>query len=123
MHTDFPFACLVPSYAGTRSKMEIADWRKQIDEIDHKLVELINQRAIAAKEIGKLKRVSNAPVYEPQREKEIHDRVRQANSGPLADADLQHIFERIIDVMRAIQREDMQPKPATPATTTPADTE
>jgi chorismate mutase len=34
--------------------MDIADWRRQIDEIDRKLVELISQRARAAHEIGKL---------------------------------------------------------------------
>src|SRR5581483_4063860 len=36
--------------------MEISDWRKQIDEIDPKLVELLNQRATAAREIGRIKR-------------------------------------------------------------------
>ena len=103
--------------------MDIAEWRKQIDEIDRKLVELINQRAKAAHEIGKLKRVTSMPIYEPQREKEIHERVRKVNQGPLADADLQHIFERIIDVMRAIQREDIQPKPMATETINPADNE
>ncbi len=100
---------------------DIAEWRKQIDEIDRTLVDLINRRATAAHEIGKLKRVSNMPIYEPQREKEIHERVRQANKGPLADADLQHIFERIIDVMRALQREDIQPKPVATDTINPVD--
>ena len=89
--------------------MDIAEWRKKIDELDRKMVELLNQRAQAAKEIGKLKRHSDLPIYEPLREKTILDNVGKANRGPLPDKDLQHVFERIIDVMRAIQKEEMVP--------------
>ena len=38
------------------------------------------------------------------REQEVFDRVRKANPGPLADAELLHVYERIIDVMRTLQR-------------------
>jgi len=84
--------------------MEIADWRKQIDELDRRLVELLNQRARAAKEIGKLKRHTSMPIYEPGREKIIFENVRRANHGPLPDHELRHVYERIIDVMRNIQK-------------------
>ncbi|MGH9677841.1 MAG: chorismate mutase [Candidatus Acidiferrum sp.] len=89
--------------------MDIAGWRKQIDEMDGKLVELLNQRARAAKEIGRLKRDTNLPVYEPEREKEIYRSVRMANRGPLLDEALHSIYERIIDVMRNIQKEEILP--------------
>lgn len=84
--------------------MDIADWRVKIDELDLKVVELINQRAAAAQEIGKLKNNTNLPVYEPQREKRILENVKKANRGPLPDSEIQHIFERIIDVMRRFQQ-------------------
>jgi chorismate mutase-like protein len=84
--------------------MDIADWRKQIDELDLKLVELINQRAAAAREIGKLKNDTNLPIYEPDREKRILENVKKANRGPLPDSEIQHVFERIIDVMRKLQQ-------------------
>ena len=45
--------------------MDIADWRKQIDELDRKLVELLNQRAQCAVEIGKLKRDTNCRSTSP----------------------------------------------------------
>jgi chorismate mutase len=90
--------------------MDIADWRKRIDELDHKLVELLNQRARCAVEIGRLKRNTNLPVYEPDREKVILENVCRVNGGPLADADLKRVYERIIDVMRAIQKLDLQPQ-------------
>ena len=90
--------------------MDIADWRRQIDEIDRKLVELISQRAHAAHEIGKLKRDIGMPIYEPDRERAVFENARRANKGPLPDRDLQRIYERVMDVMRAIQREEIAPE-------------
>ena len=87
--------------------MDIADWRRNIDEIDRQVVALLNQRAAAAHEIGKLKRSTDLPVYEPNRERVIFDNVRAANNGPLPDIELQHIYERIIDVMRALQKDEL----------------
>jgi chorismate mutase len=86
--------------------MDIADWRKKIDEMDEQLVELIGKRAEAAKAIGELKKHSDLPVYEPQREKDVFEHVKKLNPGPLSDAELIHVYERIIDVMRTLQRRD-----------------
>lgn len=86
--------------------MEIADWRRKIDELDEQIVRLINQRAAAAQAIGELKRTANLPVYEPQREKDVFDHIRRSNSGPLTEAEILDVYERIIDVMRALQKQD-----------------
>jgi chorismate mutase len=86
--------------------MDIADWRKKIDELDLQIVELISARAQAALAIGQLKRSTSMPVYEPNRERVIFEKVRAANKGPLPDIELTHIYERIIDVMRAIQKDE-----------------
>jgi chorismate mutase len=88
--------------------MTIEDWRKRIDELDQKLVELLNRRAQCAVEIGRLKRNTNLPVYEPDREKLILENVFRANRGPLSDDDLRRVYERMIDVMRSIQMRDTQ---------------
>lgn len=98
--------------------MDIAALRKQIDELDRRLVELLNERARAAQQIGLLKRDTNLPIYEPEREKVIFRNVSAANGGPLADRDLEHIYERVIDVMRNIQKENIAPAGAAPAKTT-----
>jgi chorismate mutase len=87
--------------------MDISDWRQKIDELDIEIVRLINERAQAARAIGELKRVANLPVYEPRREQDVFDRVRAANRGPLPDSELLHVYERIIDVMRTLQRRDI----------------
>ena len=84
--------------------MEISDWRQKIDELDEQIVRLINQRAEAAEAIGELKRAVELPVYEPQREHAVFEHVRAVNPGPLDDAELLHVYERIIDVMRTLQR-------------------
>ena len=84
--------------------MSIEDWRRKIDEIDRKLVELLNERSKCAIEIGKLKRTLNLRVYDPEREREILQRITEVNSGPLDGEGLQRLFERIIDECRQIER-------------------
>ena len=92
----------------TRGNMEIADWRKKIDELDEQIVALLCERAAAAVEIGKLKQQAAAPIYEPQREKAVYDHVRatacKAEPESLSAAQVQDIYERIMDVMRSLQR-------------------
>jgi len=83
--------------------MDISDWRKRIDGIDEKLVELFNQRARAAAAIGKLKRAASEPVYQPQRENEVLERVQKLNAGPLSNQQLRRLFECIVDEARKIE--------------------
>ena len=64
--------------------MEIADWRIKIDELDRRLVELLNERAQAAHEIGKLKRNTSMPIYEPEREKRIFENVQRGKPRAVA---------------------------------------
>ena len=89
--------------------MDIADWRKKIDELDGRLVELLSERARAAQEIGRLKRNTNMPIYEPDREGVVFSNVQKMNRGPLPGRDLVRIYERIMDVMRNIQKEEIAP--------------
>lgn len=87
--------------------MDIEDWRKKIDDVDRRLVQLLSERARAAVEIGKLKRETSLPIYEPDRERIVYENVQGSNQGPLAGRDLVRIYERIIDVMRNIQKEEI----------------
>jgi chorismate mutase-like protein len=87
--------------------MTLEELRIQIDALDRQLVALLSERAKAAQQIGQLKKDSSLPVYEPGREKVIFENVRSANKGPLPDIELIHIYERIIDVMRALQRNEL----------------
>ena len=87
--------------------MTLEELRSRIDVLDRQLVELLNERARAAQMVGHLKAATSLPVYEPNREKVVYANVRAANQGPLPDLELTHIYERIIDVMRALQRNEL----------------
>jgi chorismate mutase len=81
--------------------MEIADWRKKIDTLDDQIVKLINERAAAA---IALKQKTASPIYEPDRERVVFTHIRDTNPGPLSGPQVQDIYERIMDVMRSLQR-------------------
>jgi chorismate mutase len=87
--------------------MNLADWRRRIDEIDKKLVKLLNERSECALEIGKIKQEANIPLYQPERENEVLAHAEASNSGPLTDAAIRRLFERIIDEARAAERDAM----------------
>jgi chorismate mutase len=87
--------------------MTIEEMRIRIDVLDRQLVELISERARAVQIVGRLKAATALPVYEPDREKIVYANVRAANKGPLPDIELIHVYERIIDVMRALQRNEL----------------
>lgn len=87
---------------------DLDGWRKRIDEIDQLLVKLLNERSQCAVEIGHLKKKSNLPAWQPSREGEILRNVVKANPGPLDDAAIRRLFERIIDEARALERHAME---------------
>ena len=66
---------------------EITDCRKKIDELDRRLVELINERAECARRIGRLKRNTQLPIYEPEREKAIFEAQARESGKPAAVAE------------------------------------
>ena len=84
--------------------MTIEDWRRKIDEIDRKLVELFNERSKCAIEIGKIKHAENLNVYDPEREQEVLRRIKEANHGPLDNESLERLFDRIINECRRIEK-------------------
>lgn len=84
--------------------MEIADWRQKIDGLDEQIVQLLSERARAATEIGAIKQKTGASIYEPDREQSVYNHVKQVNPGPLSEAELIVIYERVMDVMRSLQR-------------------
>jgi len=87
--------------------MNLGDWRRRIDELDKKLVELLNERSHCALEIGKLKQAQRLPLYQPDREREVLENAERNNGGPLTNAAIRRLFERIIDEARAAERDAM----------------
>jgi chorismate mutase len=83
---------------------EIEAWRRRIDTIDEQLMRLLNSRSACAVEIGRLKRRLGLPVYSPEREAAILERVMRDNPGPLEPMAVRRVFERIIDESRRLER-------------------
>src|SRR5690348_10796929 len=84
--------------------MSVEDWRRKIDEIDRKLVELLNERSRCVLEIGKLKKQDGSPLYQPDRERQVLAAAEQANRGPLSEAAIRRLFERNPDEARTVER-------------------
>jgi chorismate mutase len=89
--------------------MDLSDWRKKVDELDRKLAALLNERASAVIEIGRLKKQAQMPIYEPAREIDVIANVQRSSTGPLEERDLAKIYERLLDVMRSIQGREISP--------------
>ncbi len=82
----------------------LANLRAQIDQFDKQLVELLNQRASVVVAIGKHKQDHNSPVYAPDREREVLDRVQRYNQGPLADTCITAIWRELMSGSLALER-------------------
>jgi len=77
--------------------------RKELDLINQKLLILLNQRLRIALEIGKVKKEMGKKIHDAEREKEILDRLKRKNRGPLKEEDLRKIFTTIMKVCRQSQ--------------------
>jgi chorismate mutase len=77
--------------------------RKEINLLDLKLLTLLNQRLRMALEIGKIKKEMGKKIDDPRREKEVLERLKLKNKGPLKDDDLKKIFTTIMKVCRKSQ--------------------
>jgi chorismate mutase/prephenate dehydratase len=78
--------------------------RERIDAIDRQILDLLNQRAGVAQEVGHVKAETNAPVFRPERELQVLRNAAQRNPGPLADGDVQTIFREIMSACRALEK-------------------
>jgi chorismate mutase-like protein len=85
--------------------MTLEDLRDDIDRVDEVLVRLLNERARCVCEIGRLKKAQGIEIYQPDREKDVLNHVRQvATEGPLGAEAIGRLFERIIDEARRLER-------------------
>jgi shikimate dehydrogenase len=82
---------------------DLAALRRRIDDIDDRVLELINQRLEAAQTIGRIKQDSGAAVVDSRRESEIYQRLLTRNTGSLKTAALYRIFKSLIAAGRSVQ--------------------
>lgn len=76
--------------------MDLDRKRREIDEIDRQIVDLLGRRAEAALEIGREKRRGGRSMQDNAREEDVIRRIRETNSGPLDDEAIAAIYQQII---------------------------
>jgi chorismate mutase-like protein len=86
---------------------DLEDCRVRIDELDLRLLELLNERTKVVERIGAIKRSLTLPIYEPKREEQVLSNVLEHNQGPLSPEAVRRVFERIMDEMRTLQKTKM----------------
>ncbi|MHC4499943.1 MAG: chorismate mutase, partial [Planctomycetota bacterium] len=84
--------------------MSLDELRNRIDEVDHQLVELLNERARVVVEIGKLKSKTGGQIYAPDREKQVLEEITKANRGPLPDKCLVAIWREMMSGSFVLER-------------------
>lgn len=78
--------------------------RSDIDSIDDRLVSLLSRRAELAIEVGKVKGKDGKPFFTPERERQIHEKLKRSNPGPLKHSQLVAIYREIISAARAAEK-------------------
>jgi chorismate mutase / prephenate dehydratase len=84
--------------------MSLDKLRKKIDSLDHKLINLLNQRAAATKDIGKIKISSGKSIYVPEREMQVLNRIASLNKGPLKKSALEAIYREVMSASLALEK-------------------
>jgi chorismate mutase/prephenate dehydratase len=82
----------------------LQDLRQTIDRLDDEIVGLLNARAEAAVEIGRLKTASGAGVFAADREREVLNRVSGISKGPLSRESLLSIYRELMSASFALER-------------------
>ncbi len=85
--------------------MDISDWRARIDTVDQIIIDLLNRRMDYAKEIGNLKHAAGQKVRDPQREREVIERLKAYNQGPISDEAIADLYTRLIAEARSLEGE------------------
>ena len=86
---------------------ELTEIRDRIDELDRRIVALLNERAELGRAAGRAKALAGRrAVHDPEREREVLLRVAMANAGPIPQPDLLSIFRRVVSATRGLEHRD-----------------
>ncbi|HTL71480.1 MAG TPA: prephenate dehydratase [Candidatus Eisenbacteria bacterium] len=84
--------------------MNVDKYRKEIDSLDGKILKLLNERAAASQKIGRIKVKAGQGIYAPHREKEVLDRLKSANGGPLTPSAIEAIYREIMSSSISLEK-------------------
>ncbi|KGM42285.1 chorismate mutase [Aquabacterium sp. NJ1] len=81
----------------------MADLRVRIDVVDQQLLKLLNERAKLAQAVGEVKKIDGSPVFRPDREAQVIDRVKNRNPGPILANSIAPIWREIMSACRSLE--------------------
>lgn len=76
--------------------MDLKELRAKIDTLDSKILKLLNERAGIVIDVGVVKKRTNTQVYAPDREKQIFQKIKSNNKGPLSNQSLMSIYRELM---------------------------
>ena len=85
-------------------KLELDELRRRIDAVDQSILKLLHERVSLVMAVGDYKRERGIPVYDPERERALFERLSKAAESPLDAHTVRSIFERIVDESRRIEQ-------------------
>lgn len=89
-----------------RMSKELVELRSEIEAVDQKILDLLNDRASIVQEIGKLKEMQGVKRFDPVRERKLLDLIADRNKGPFETSTLQYIFKQIFKASLELQEDD-----------------
>lgn len=96
-------------------ELDLDALRKAIDEVDGRLLELIAERVRLVLQVGEYKRERGIAVYDPERERQLLERLTSRAPAPLQGATVRRVFERLIDESRRLEQLHIDPAGAQPS--------
>lgn len=107
-HERFSVEAALSDLPDAPTSEDLTPWRERIDALDRAILALMNERVECAHVIGQIKKKVGLPVYVPSREEQVLRNVVDANEGPLTEAAVRRLFERVIDETRSLERQTYQ---------------
>lgn len=83
---------------------ELLELRKDIDDVDRQILDLLRRRVEIVMAVGNIKRERKIEVYDPERERALLERLGELAVSPLAPSTARRVFERIVDECRRLEQ-------------------
>jgi chorismate mutase-like protein len=112
LNSNFKYCCLsvclilasaafLPSPAKADTKEQLDAYRQKIDQLDRRIVDLLQERARVVAQVGDVKRAANLPVTVPSREQQVIEKAQNlAKEGPLPAEAVGRIYQKLVEEMR-----------------------
>ena len=92
---------LLPANTKAGTQERLATYRQQIDSIDQRLAELIQERARVVQQVGAIKQEAHIPVTDTSREQVVIQKAEnRGKGGPLPPEAVGRIYQKLVEEMR-----------------------